>query len=118
MQFCDKLSYGKSRVQLYKELELVLTDAIALHQKNNPSAANWQTPVLVAKFAALLTFDEKDGAMNVGNAVTNTLKWYIKYTRQNGIHVSPSVVFDGITDNSVSSSWTLDQWKEYLDPKM
>jgi len=56
----------------------------------------------------------EDGSLNVGNAVTNDLKLLIKAARLVGIHVSPTVVFNGIIENSVSSSFTKDQWDEWL----
>ncbi|KAI8988656.1 thioredoxin-like protein [Pilobolus umbonatus] len=55
---------------------------------------------------------------NSGNAVSNELKQCIKLGRQNGIHVSPTVLVDGIRDDSVSSSWDLNQWKDYLKSKL
>ncbi|KAJ2448040.1 hypothetical protein EV183_005624 [Coemansia sp. RSA 2336] len=55
---------------------------------------------------------------NAGNAVTADLKYHIKLARAQGIHVSPTVLFDGIRDDSVSSSWTLDQWTSWLQPKL
>ncbi|ORX74339.1 hypothetical protein DL89DRAFT_277149 [Linderina pennispora] len=55
---------------------------------------------------------------NGGNAVTNDLKYHIKLARAQGIHVSPTVVFDGIRDDGVSSSWTLEQWKAWLAPRL
>ncbi|KAG1442171.1 hypothetical protein G6F56_011179 [Rhizopus delemar] len=57
-------------------------------------------------------------AKNSGNKVTNDLKLAIKIGRQNGIHVSPTLLFDGLRDDSVSSGWELDQWKEYLKGKL
>jgi hypothetical protein len=57
-------------------------------------------------------------AKNSGNQVTNDLKLQIRLGRQNGIHVSPTVVFDGLKDDSVSSSWELEQWKEYFKSKL
>lgn len=55
---------------------------------------------------------------NAGNAVSNDLKWSVKLGRQNGIHISPTVVFDGIRDDSVSSSWELPQWEEWFQKKL
>ncbi|KAI8058346.1 thioredoxin-like protein [Syncephalis plumigaleata] len=55
---------------------------------------------------------------NIGNKVTNDLKWHIKYARQLGVHVSPTVYWDGIVDQSVSSGWTLDQWKEFIEKRL
>ncbi|KAK4521951.1 uncharacterized protein ATC70_004490 [Mucor velutinosus] len=55
---------------------------------------------------------------NHGNQVSNDLKLCIKIGRQNGIHVSPTVLVDGIKDDSVSSGWELNQWQEYLKTKL
>ncbi|KAI8377484.1 thioredoxin-like protein [Radiomyces spectabilis] len=55
---------------------------------------------------------------NVGNKVSNDLKLQVKFGRQNGIHVSPTVVFDGLRDDSVSSSWEMSQWEEYFKAKL
>ncbi len=55
---------------------------------------------------------------NAGNKITSELKWHIKLGRQTGIHVSPTVLFDGIIDNYISSGWTFEQWKEWLAKKV
>ncbi|CAG8496107.1 5444_t:CDS:2 [Ambispora gerdemannii] len=62
--------------------------------------------------------DDSSTARNVGNKVTNDLKIHIKLGRQEGIHVSPTVLWDGLVDNNVSSGWTLDQWKTWLADKI
>lgn len=58
-----------------------------------------------------------DGSLNTGNAVTDDLKVLVKMARLVGIHVSPSVIVDGVVDNSISSGWTKEQWMEYLEKK-
>ncbi|KAI1638780.1 hypothetical protein F4809DRAFT_598917 [Biscogniauxia mediterranea] len=66
---------------------------------------------------ALLEISDKpapDGGLNTGNAVTNDLKVLIKMARLVGIHVSPTVVFDGVVANDISSGWTKEQWVEWL----
>lgn len=63
---------------------------------------------------AIPTEKGDDGSLNVGNAVTNDLKTVIKMARLVGVHVSPTVIFDGVVAGEVSSSWTLEQWLEYL----
>ena len=50
-----------------------------------------------------------------GVGVTKTLKKYIKHARMTGVHVSPTCITNGLQDDSVSSSWTLDQWKTYIN---
>ncbi|KAM0524143.1 hypothetical protein ACHAPE_001401 [Trichoderma viride] len=64
----------------------------------------------------LLAIPEKageDGSLNSGNAVTNDLKVVTKMNRLIGVHVTPTVVFDGVVQDT-SSGWTLDQWKEFF----
>jgi len=51
---------------------------------------------------------------NGGVDVTNELKYTIKFSRQNGIHVSPTVLWDGLVANEVSSSWGKEEWSEFL----
>jgi len=69
------------------------------------------------KFYSLLVIRDKpaeDGSLNSGNAVTNDLKVLVKMNRMQGVHVTPTVVFDGVVENSISSSFTGEQWKEWL----
>lgn len=64
----------------------------------------------------LLAIPEKagqDGSLNSGNAVTNDLKVITKMNRLIGVHVTPTVVFDGVVQDT-SSGWTVDQWKEFF----
>ncbi|CAL3972419.1 unnamed protein product [Diplocarpon coronariae] len=56
-----------------------------------------------------------DGSLNSGNGVTNELKVLIKMNRMVGIHVSPTVVFDGVVENGISSSFSAEQWEEWLE---
>jgi protein-disulfide isomerase len=50
---------------------------------------------------------------NYGNAMTPDLKWHLRYARQLGVHVSPTVYWNGLEEKSISSGWTLDQWQEW-----
>lgn len=70
------------------------------------------------KVLSLLAIPTSGESKNSGNQVTDDLKLQIKLGRQNGIHVSPTVLFDGLRDDSVSSSWELDQWKDYFKSKL
>ena len=59
--------------------------------------------------------DKADGdSLNVGNAVTDDLKVITKMNRLIGVHVTPTVVFDGVVQG-IESSWSADQWKEFLE---
>ncbi len=39
-----------------------------------------------------------------------------QYGRQNGIHASPTFLVNGLVVGQASSGWTLEQWRELLDP--
>lgn len=54
-----------------------------------------------------------DGSLNNGNGVTNDVKVITKMNRLIGVHVTPTVVFDGVVQD-VSSGWTEEQWQEWL----
>jgi len=58
---------------------------------------------------------DKDGALNTGNGVTNELKVLVKMNRLTGVHVTPTVLFDGVVENSISSGWSKEQWDEWLE---
>ncbi|KAH7930623.1 hypothetical protein BV22DRAFT_1028084 [Leucogyrophana mollusca] len=55
---------------------------------------------------------------NGGIAVTDDLKYTIKFSRQNGVHVSPTVLWDGLIAGEVSSSWGEKEWTEFLAAKV
>jgi len=57
----------------------------------------------------------KDGAMNVGNGVTDDIKVMVKTNRMVGVHVTPTVVFNGVVENGISSSFGKEQWEEWLE---
>jgi protein-disulfide isomerase len=46
--------------------------------------------------------------------VVAELKRHTKYSRQNGIHVSPTVMVNGLVNNEVSSGWSQDQFRAML----
>ncbi|KAJ1646615.1 hypothetical protein IWQ61_010179 [Dispira simplex] len=87
-----------------------------LHQ----SLANLAVQVGIdsARVQSLLAIKPSPEPKNLGNETTGQLKLHVKLGRQQGIHVSPTVLFNGIVDTSISSSWTLDQWVEYLQDKL
>ena len=98
--FYDANTYDKSRSQIYEELA-------ALAQ----SAAGVPKADLLAKLRRI----EKEGELNTGNECTQNLKFFVKLGRQTGIHVSPTTTLNGMVCDT-SSGWSLDQWKEFLDP--
>lgn len=66
---------------------------------------------------ALLAVPDKpapDGSLDVGNQVTKNLTIVVKMARLVGVHVSPTVITNGIIANEITSLWTTEQWMEYL----
>ncbi|CZT09444.1 uncharacterized protein RAG0_14213 [Rhynchosporium agropyri] len=57
----------------------------------------------------------EDGSLNIGNGVTNDLKVLVKMNRMQGVHVTPTVVFNGVVENGISSSFSAEQWEEWLE---
>ncbi|KAJ2959190.1 hypothetical protein NQZ79_g5321 [Umbelopsis isabellina] len=100
-EYFDEAVYTKSRNEIYGKLADL---AASINVSGD-------------KVLSLLTIKTGE-AKNGGNQVTNDLKLQIKIGRQNGIHVSPTVVFDGLKDDSVSSSWDLEEWKKYIKSKL
>ncbi|KAM7191804.1 Thioredoxin-like fold [Naviculisporaceae sp. PSN 640] len=57
---------------------------------------------------------DKDGNLNTGNQITDEVKQVVKRARLARVHVSPTVVFDGVIKDEISSSWDKDKWIEWL----
>ncbi|CCG84205.1 protein of unknown function [Taphrina deformans PYCC 5710] len=55
---------------------------------------------------------------NEGNSVTGAVKWHVKYARQNGVHVSPTVAFNGVVDGSISSGFSKADWVDWFDKNL
>ena len=70
-------------------------------------------------YSAVLMKNQKDFFdVNVVNEARNeTYKRLVKMGRLVGVHVSPTVIVDGVVDNTISSGWTKEQWIEYLEKK-
>ena len=56
-----------------------------------------------------------EGYLNLGNAVTDDVKVMVKTNRMTGVHVTPTVVFNGVVENGISSSFSKEQWEEWLE---
>ncbi|KAJ3316570.1 hypothetical protein HDV06_003226 [Boothiomyces sp. JEL0866] len=65
------------------------------------------------EFLNLLRIDTSTKHNN-GNQVTAEFKRHLKISRHNHVHVSPTWIINGIINDDISSSWTLDEWKKVL----
>ncbi|PWN89127.1 hypothetical protein FA10DRAFT_272366 [Acaromyces ingoldii] len=52
---------------------------------------------------------------NAGSAVAPDLKYCVKIGRQNGIHVTPTMIWNGLVEPSISSSYGEKEWKDFLE---
>lgn len=98
-------------------------DAATLHQTTAQIRDNLiklaQTiisPEDVEKVKGLLKLGEAHP--NAGTGVVDDLKYTIKFSRQNSIHVSPTVLFDGLVANEISSGWGEEEWSKWLGAKV
>ncbi|TFK25972.1 hypothetical protein FA15DRAFT_616739 [Coprinopsis marcescibilis] len=82
---------------------------------------------LIALAATILPANEVDevrellklkGSANGGVAITDDLKYNVKFARQNGIHVSPTVLWDGLIAGEISSGWGESEWNDFLQNKI
>lgn len=67
------------------------------------------------EFYDLLKISDKpgeDGSLNSGNQVTNDLKVLVKMNRMQGVHVTPTVVFNGVVENNIASSFSAEDWEK------
>lgn len=47
-------------------------------------------------------------------SVDQALRWHTKYSRQNGVHVSPTFAVNGLINNAMSSGQTIEEWAKEL----
>ncbi|KAI9834799.1 MAG: hypothetical protein M1819_002885 [Sarea resinae] len=101
-EFFDVSVVRESRNQTYARLAKIAAESAGVEEE---------------AFLKLLTISEqpgKDGALNSGNAVTPDIMFLVKANRLTGVHVTPTVLFNGVVENSISSGWTAEQWEEWL----
>jgi len=77
------------------------------------------TPIIGSdKVEVLKSLLQHKTSPNGGTDVTDDLKYTIKFSRQNGIHVSPTVLWDGLVANEISSGWGEKEWTGFLEAKV
>ncbi|CAO1614851.1 unnamed protein product [Jaminaea pallidilutea] len=60
----------------------------------------------------------KVGEGNEGSKVVPDLKYCVKVGRQNGVHVTPTAIWNGLIEPSVSSSFGEKEWREFLEKNL
>jgi hypothetical protein len=50
--------------------------------------------------------------------VGSTFRWHTRYARQNGIHVSPTFMIDGLVEGQMGSGQSIEEWAELVKPHL
>ncbi|KAI1317007.1 hypothetical protein EDD11_009166 [Mortierella claussenii] len=117
-QYFDEAVVHKSRTEQYQSLATLASAIPASSFASKPSSATAITEDKVLTLLHISSVQDSAQSTNTGNQVTNDIKYFVKQARQTGIHVSPTALWDGIIENSISSGWTLDNWKEFVNSKL
>jgi hypothetical protein len=84
--------------------------------ENHSSGPNMhRTPSDIIADISRLTGIELAHAFRL-KSVDTALRWHTKYTRQNGIHVSPTFMIDGLVEPAMSSGQSVEEWAKLLSP--
>ncbi|KAK4177733.1 hypothetical protein QBC36DRAFT_210939 [Triangularia setosa] len=94
---------NESRNATYRRLAKLASESVGLDEE------------AIYKLLAIPEKPGEDGALNEGNGVTNDVKLITKINRLLGVHVTPTVIFNGVVANEISSGWSEEQWKEWLE---
>ncbi|SCU83567.1 LAFA_0D04368g1_1 [Lachancea sp. 'fantastica'] len=103
-EWFDQACYQKSRKEMYEELAS-LASLVGVSKEQ------------VLKLLAIDEQDfEQDGTpKNSGNKVSASLKYFTRYQRQNGVHVTPTVAVNGIIVGNIGSGNTPEEVIKLLD---
>ena len=100
-KFTDRHSWDKSRSEINAELV------------NLAATVGVDAASMSSKLAMRTSMDGD----NVGNEMTQAMKWAVKHHRTRGVHVTPTVFVNGLEAGIVSSGWTGEQWMQFLEPQ-
>ncbi|EHH69686.1 hypothetical protein GMO_09940 [Gluconobacter morbifer G707] len=95
--------------------------AIADHREEFEFTDHCEGPNMQATPAEIIRRLEDYSGVQLAEAftfpeATQAMKWQARYSRQNGIHVSPTFMVDGLIDPALSSGDSVEQWKAHLFP--
>jgi protein-disulfide isomerase len=90
-QYSDAKVADRTPTEIYKELKKIASDTVNVSE------------------------EELEKVLN-DDASATYVKVQIKYSRQNSVHVTPTVAVNGLIESSTSSSWDVSEWNKLLDP--
>lgn len=104
-KFYDTANIELTRNQIYEQIYNVVTSGLELK-------------VSKEKILEELTIKPSEVPSNAGNGATTDVKYFTKYLRGVGVHVTPTVSIDGIVDDSVSSGSSEDDLVKLFESKL
>ncbi|GGJ84601.1 DsbA family protein [Pseudomonas matsuisoli] len=101
-----------------EKAKAVLT-AVARHREEFEFENHASGPNLEASPNDIIARIERYSGVALAEAFASTelehaVKWHTKYARQNGIHVSPTFMIDGLVQPGMSSGDPVEQWVSQL----
>ncbi|SCU97505.1 LADA_0H06634g1_1 [Lachancea dasiensis] len=100
----DENCFNKTRREIYEELASLAGEVGASPDQ-----------ILRALTIDEHKLDEQGQATNTGNKVTKDLKYFTRYHRQNGVHMTPTVAVNGIILGTIGSGNAPEEVMELLD---
>ena len=108
-----------STLQTGKEAAKKVLAAVAAHREEFEPADHCSGSVMKATPSDIIARIEKYSGLSLAAAfalpkLDREIKWHAKYSRQNGIHVSPTFMIDGLVQPDMSSSDSVSNWVSRL----
>jgi predicted DsbA family dithiol-disulfide isomerase len=104
-----------------KETAKTVFAAIAAHREEFEFTDHCSGPNMKTTPSDIIARVESYSGVSVAQAfaistLDREVKWHCKYARQNGIHVSPTFIVDGLVEPRMSSGDDVSQWMAILFP--
>ncbi|WFD17911.1 hypothetical protein MCAP1_000122 [Malassezia caprae] len=105
---------GKSGDQVRAELATLAVHVLSDEPRKAgaPSLVDLPQDTPLGEAVRAWTRVSDDG--NTGSQIVPDLKYCVKIGRQNGVHVTPTALWNGVVEPSVSSSFTQAQWADFF----
>lgn len=119
----DKEIYGLTRGEFYDKIAAFAANVVAANKSDGTNAEAVKSRILQylvpplqegGSFPAEATALLGSGPEDDENAVFPMSRQVVKFARKRGVHVTPTVFFNGIEQGQISSGWTAKEWKDFL----
>lgn len=102
-----------------KNAAKAVLSAVAAHREDFDFDDHCSGPNMDATPNEVITRIERFSGIKIGDAfatpdLDREIKWHCKYARQNGIHVSPTFMIDGLVQPRMASGDTVSQWMSQM----